>query len=160
MGSRWYTTDLDLLEIDASAFVVLWHQGLYPDPEEMSKSLWPGCNSKVYVGACCKPLAIQVLHKWYKDLENTGPVTDNRSVSGAVVRRLGTILPKVPILWSEISVSLDPLRSTWLRNYLQQKPTWSSPSFPDYSRLTLFSSTRVCNLRWHETGAKMSMITT
>jgi hypothetical protein len=75
-------------------------------------------------------------------------------------RRLGTILPTVPILWSVISISLDPLWSTWLKSDLQQSPTWSNPSFPDCRLLKLFSSTPVCNLWWNEISAKMSMITT
>jgi hypothetical protein len=82
--------------------------------------VWPGGDSLSYVGVCCKPLAIQVLRKGYKELENTGPDTVNRTFCGAVVRRLGTILPTVPVSWPVISISLDSLNKTWLESDFQQ----------------------------------------
>jgi hypothetical protein len=34
MGSRWYTSDLQIVTIDIEAYVLTWQQGLYPGVEK------------------------------------------------------------------------------------------------------------------------------
>ena len=43
----------------------------------------------------------------------------------------------VPIFRTAISICFDPLRNIWLRSHLQKTPTWSKPSPPGYSSLTM-----------------------
>jgi hypothetical protein len=120
MGSRWYTSDLDLFETDASHLSFCGTKVCIP---ACKKSVSIVCDQEVtssFTSACCKPLASQVLRKGYKELENTGPDTANRTCFGAVVRRLGTILPTVPISWPVISICLVPLSKTWLESDFQQ----------------------------------------
>ena len=79
MGSRWYTADLRKVTIAISAFVPPWHQSMYRGVEEMCiKCQEAGSDSFLQVGVCCESLANQVLLKWSKEIQITGPHTVKR----------------------------------------------------------------------------------
>ena len=72
-----------------------------------------------------------------------GPIMSAWLVEGysATAGTYWSILSTAPILRSEISIYLDPLRRIRLASDLQQKPTWSKTSHPGYIQLIWISST-------------------
>lgn len=75
----------------------------------------------------------------------TGVVTD----FDVMVWLLCNTLTKSHSLLPVISISLDPVRSTWLARDLEHMPTWSKLSPPCYRHLTPISYTRGCKPHYH-----------
>ena len=78
-GSTWYTPDFHVVTIASQAFVPLGYQSLYPDVEDIGvKCLKLGGDCLLHVGICCKSLSSRMFLTGSKNLEITGPHTDNR----------------------------------------------------------------------------------
>jgi hypothetical protein len=61
IGSRWYTSDPKIINIDMGAFITPWYQFLEDDVEEHGfEHLKLGGYSLIHVGVLCKSLASQV----------------------------------------------------------------------------------------------------
>jgi hypothetical protein len=92
-----------------------------------------------------KKFAIRALHMWSKEMEttahnigNVGKLFNNlpATMLQPIRRRLAEWRPM-------ISISLDPLQSTWLASDLHQTLTSSKMSSPGYRHLAPISSTTI-----------------
>jgi hypothetical protein len=116
-GSRWYTLDLH------AATLAPWHPGVYPGVEEISvKRLYPGADSLLQVGVCCKLLDGQVFLKECKILKFLGGRSEVWGEWSIISQPWSPNKSHFLLaVWDPvISISLDPWCSTCMASDLQQ----------------------------------------
>jgi len=120
------------------SFVPLRHQGSYPNTEETKLArLQPGYSLLCFTVFCELP-ASQELHKGSKEMDVTGHYIKTDHVLQNFPNQSQVLLATGDPV---ISISLDPLTSTWLKSDLRQTSTCSKLSPPGYRHLTTISST-------------------